>query len=97
MSKNYCGNKSENLKVLAIVALFSRNVPAKAIPYERVESIARTFMMKKISAFGRKESFLLDRGLNLVGGLSEDLKDFLKTGRMQTYALNPQPSWTVER
>lgn len=86
-----------NLTVLATVDGFSRYKGAKAVTGAVAKAKARTPMEKPILVFGPSKSLLSSRDPNLEDDVTENLKDTLETGRMQTNAFPPMTSETLER
>ena len=86
-----------NIKVVAIVDVFTIFVRARPIPDERAETIARVFIEDWIAVFGPMEWLLSDGGTNLVGGVIKELNAMLGIGRLQTYPFHAQANGTVER
>lgn len=56
-----------NIKVLAMVDIFTRYVRARAIPDEKAETIAQVLLEEWIGVFGPMEWLLSDEGPNMVG------------------------------
>ena len=86
-----------NIKVLAMVDVFTRYVRARAIPHEKAETIARALIDDWVSIFGPMEWLLSDGETNLMGDAIRELTEMLGIGRLQTYPLHPQANGTVER
>ncbi len=86
-----------NIKILAMVDVFSRFVRAVPIPDEKAETIARVIVDEWISIFGPMVRLLSDRGPNLIGKSVEEMSALLGIGRLRTYPLHPQDNGTVER
>lgn len=88
---------SDNIKIFAMVDVFTRFVRAKAIPDEKADTIARVLIEQWISIFGPMQQLLSDGGPNLIGSAIQELTAMLGSGRTQTYPLHPQANDTVER
>ncbi len=88
---------SGNIKILAMIDVFTRFVRAIPIPDEKAETIARVIVDEWVSIFGPMVRLLSDRGPNLIGKIVEEMSGMLGIGRLRTYPLHPQANGTVER
>ncbi len=86
-----------NIKVLAIIDVFTRFVRAVPVPDEAAETIARALLDQWICVFGPVVRLLSDRGPNFIGKIVEKLAALLGIGRLRAYPLHPQANGTVER
>ncbi len=85
-----------NIKILAMVDVFTRFVRAVPIPDEKAETIARVIVDEWVSVFGTMVRLLSDRGPSLMGKIVEEMSALLGIGRLRTYPLHPQANGTVE-
>lgn len=88
---------SGNVKVLAMIDVFTRFARAAAIRDEKAEIIAEVLIREWISVFGPMEVLQSDGGMNIMGRIVENVAAQLGIGRAKTFALHPQANGTVER
>ncbi len=86
-----------NIKVLAIIDVFTRFVRAVPVPDEAAETFARALLDQWICVFGPMVRLLSDRVPNFIGKIVEELAALLGIGRLRAYPLHPQANGTVER
>ncbi len=86
-----------NIKIIAMVDVFTRFARALTVPDEKAETIARVLIDEWISVFGPMESLLSDRGPNLLGCVVDELTSELGIRRFVTYRFHPEPNGAVER
>lgn len=67
-------NIARNMKVLAMISVFTRFARAVAIPEEKAEVVATALISENISVFGPVEAPQFDE-INLVGSVVKSLSD----------------------
>lgn len=89
--------KAGNIKVLAVIDVFTRFVRPKPISEEKADIIAKALVEEWISLFGPMEQTLSDGGTALVGTVLKDLTEVLGISGVKARSLHPQANGTVER
>ncbi len=86
-----------NIKIVAMIDVFTRFVRAVPVPDEKATTIARVVVDEWVSIFGPMVRLLSDRGPSLIGKVVDEMAELLGIGRLLTYPLHPQANGTVER
>ncbi|KAA8491006.1 Transposon Ty3-I Gag-Pol polyprotein [Porphyridium purpureum] len=89
--------RTGNIKVLVMMDAWTRWAVAVALPDEKAETVARSFLQTWLTVFGPPESILSDRGSNFVGEVITSLCARLGIRRLMTTAYHPQTNGRVER
>lgn len=84
INTNTIRTANENLKVLAIVDVFTQYVRAVLIEDEKADTISKVLLNEWIALFGPMQYLLTNGGTNLVGDVVHSLTAMMGVCRMKT-------------